>query len=220
MAMAVNDPRRARNVMRAVDELRELIVSGELLPGQQIRQEAIAERLGVSRLPVREALRQLTADGLVRHTPNVGFNVTRLSRPEFDEIYLMRRALETELLRSLSPVTESQLAGIVALNDAVASAAESADPVAMQRQNHAFHFAIFGLSPYRLVLAEIERLWTWAAPYHAVYLLSPESRARVVDEHHRIIDALRLGDNEMLARAMDEHRHGAEKQVADVFLNA
>src|SRR5437879_5618000 len=102
-------------VLRVVDGIKHMIVSGDLLPGQQLRQEQMAATLGVSRLPVREGLRQLVADGLVTHEHNVGFAVARLSRSEFDQIYLMRRLLETEAIRSLPRLTAEQLAEITAL---------------------------------------------------------------------------------------------------------
>lgn len=73
-------------VRRVTDELRRMIVSGELLPGQPVRQEHMAEQLGVSRVPVREALRLLSADGLVSHVHNVEYAVTRLGQKEFGQI--------------------------------------------------------------------------------------------------------------------------------------
>ncbi|MET8352536.1 GntR family transcriptional regulator [Micromonospora sp. NPDC005206] len=215
--MASQAPVKAQTVSRVIEELRRMIVSGELLPGQQIRQEGMAERLGVSRLPIREALRQLTADGLVKHIPNVGYMVARLSRAEFDEIYFMRKVLETELIMVLPKPTTAQLDGIVKLNDLVIEAAEREDLAAMQHHNHDFHFAIFDLSDLKLVIGEIERFWTWASPYHAVYLFSPDSRRHVLEEHATMIEALRQGDNELLARTMDQHRHGSETQIGGIL---
>src|ERR1044072_14288 len=87
-------PAAGQVVARVVDEITRMIVSGELLPGQQIRQEHMAAALGLSRLPVREALRQLAADGLVVHEQHVGFAVTRLSRSGVDQVDLMRRLVE------------------------------------------------------------------------------------------------------------------------------
>jgi DNA-binding GntR family transcriptional regulator len=196
-----------------VDGIRRMIISGELVPGQQVRQENMAERLGVSRLPVREALRQLTVEGLVRHTPNVGYTVTRLSQEEFDQIYVMRKLLEDEIISRLPRASEEQIAHICGLNDQVAAAAEEVDLSRMRAVNHEFHFAIFGLSPLRLLISEVERLWTWAAPYHAVYLFSADSRKHVLEEHETMIAALRDGDNGLLARTMDQHRHGSESQL-------
>ncbi|TDC71733.1 GntR family transcriptional regulator [Actinomadura sp. GC306] len=204
---------RTKAVERVVAELRQMIMSGELLPGQQIRQEHMAERLGVSRLPIREALRQLTADGLMSHVHNVGYTVARLSQAEFDQIYRMRHLLENEIIAGLPKPSQEQLQVIAGLNAEVVAAAERSDLVAMRLRNHDFHFAIFQLDDRKLIIDEIERLWNWAAPYHAVYLFSPDSRRAVLDEHEAMIEALRDGDNARLARLMDQHRHGSETQL-------
>src|SRR5687767_5679974 len=85
--------------LKTVDKIRNMILSGELLPGQPLRQVQLAERLGVSRVPVREALTTLVADGAVVHTPNTGYAVARFNLAELREIFLMRELLEDELLR-------------------------------------------------------------------------------------------------------------------------
>ncbi|MFI2559840.1 GntR family transcriptional regulator [Nocardia farcinica] len=195
---------------RVVEEIERLIVSGELLPGQPIRQVLMAEQLGVSRLPIREALRHLTAAGLVEHQPNVGYTVARLRQSDFDQIYLMRAALEPEVLRSLPPFPDDAVAEVTRLGALVTTAGEDGDILAMRLHNHAFHFAIFDRSPLNLVVAEVRRLWTLAMPYHAAYLYDPAARARVVAEHDQMIDALARHDNERLVTLMDEHRHGGE----------
>jgi len=112
---------------RTVDDIKRMITSGGLLPGQPIRQEHTTAALGVSRLPVREALRQLVADGLVVHQHNAGFVVARLSRSEFDQVHLMRRLLETQVIRGLPRPSARRLAGIAALAEEVERAAADVD---------------------------------------------------------------------------------------------
>ncbi|WP_280218196.1 GntR family transcriptional regulator [Nocardia neocaledoniensis] len=206
-----NDIGRATG--RVADEIERLIVGGELLPGQPIRQVLMAERLGVSRLPIREALRHLTAAGLVDHEPNVGYTVARLRQTDFDQIYLMRAALEPEVLRSLPPFPAAVIAEVGRLGELVSAAAGQGDVLAMRLHNHAFHFAIFEQSPLNLVVAEVRRLWTLAMPYHAAYLYDPAARARVVGEHDQMIEALARQDNERLVALMDEHRRGGERST-------
>lgn len=206
-------------VSRVVDGIKRMIVSGDLLPGQQIRQEQMAAVLGVSRLPVREGLRQLASDGLVVHEHNVGFAVARLSRAEFDQVYLMRRLLETEVIRSLAQPTAEQLAHVEALAQAVEEAAADLDLPRMRTLNSEFHQAMFALSPLNLVVAEIGRIWTWALPYHAVYLYDEAGRARVLAEHREMVAALAEGDFERLVELMDAHRSGSEAQL-DVMLRS
>src|SRR5579864_7895428 len=93
--------------------LRSAIVQGDLSPGEQIRQAAWADRLGTSRIPVREALKSLAAEGLLSHDHNRGYFVTRFGPHEMAQVYLMRRLLEAELIRSLDlaarPVTLGHL---------------------------------------------------------------------------------------------------------------
>ncbi|SDG70833.1 DNA-binding transcriptional regulator, GntR family [Lentzea fradiae] len=204
-------------VSRVVDGIKRMIVSGDLLPGQQIRQEQMAAVLGVSRLPVREGLRQLVADGLVAHEHNVGFAVARLSRPEFDQVYLMRRLLETEVIRGLPRPDAGQLDRIGSLAEDVERAAADLDLPRMREANSAFHQAIFEMSSLNLVVAEINRIWTWALPYHAVYLYDEAARARILTEHRDMVAALGSGDLDRLVELMDTHRAGSEAQLSLMF---
>ncbi|MGW0002694.1 GntR family transcriptional regulator [Nocardia grenadensis] len=208
-----------RAAARVVEEIERLIVSGELLPGQPIRQVLMAERLGVSRLPIREALRQLAAAGLVDHQHNVGYTVARLQQSDFDQIYLMRAALEPKIIATLPRLPEEVLIEIRRLGDLVVEAADRGDLLAMRLHNHAFHFAIFEQSPLNLVVTEVRRLWTLAMPYHAAYLYDPAARARVVAEHDQMIEALAEHDNERLDELMNLHRQGGEIS-AGVMLRA
>ncbi|MFI7444875.1 GntR family transcriptional regulator [Nonomuraea indica] len=207
-------PVAGQTVSRVVDEITQMIVSGELLPGQQIRQEHMAAALGVSRLPVREALRQLAADGLVVHEQHVGFAVTRLSRSEFDQVYLMRRLLETEVIRSLPRPGADELDRIAALAEEVERAAAEVDLPRMRTLNSRFHFAVFALSELNLVVAEIRRIWTWALPYHAVYLHDQAGRERILAEHRAMVAALGVGEVERLVELMDRHRAGSADQLS------
>ncbi|MFF2720406.1 GntR family transcriptional regulator [Streptomyces sp. NPDC058011] len=200
-------------VSRVITGIKQMIVSGELLPGQQIRQEQMAAALGVSRLPVREALRQLAADGLVVHEHHVGFAVARLGRAEFDQVYLMRRLLETEVIRSLPRPSAAQLAEIRAVAEEIERAAEDLDLALMRTLNSQFHLAIFGLSDLNLVVGEIARIWTWALPYHAVYLHDEAGRKRILAEHREMVTALGEGDLDRLVELMDAHRAGSEAQL-------
>ena len=200
-------------------EIERLIVTGDLLPGQPVRQELMAERLGVSRLPIREGLRQLASQGLVEHRRNVGYTVVRLEQSEFDQIYLMRHALEREVLASLPAFDADALAEIRKLGERVAEAAERGDLLEMRLANQDFHFAMFDRSPLGLVVSEIRRLWRLAMPYHAAYLFDAEVRRRVIAEHDDMIDALADHDNERLITLMNEHRRGGEAGTSMLLRN-
>nr|WP_068166048.1 GntR family transcriptional regulator [Rhodococcus phenolicus] len=201
-------------------EIEGMIITGDLLPGQPVRQELMAERLGVSRLPIREALRQLASQGLVEHRRNVGYTVVRLEQSEFDQIYLMRNALEREVLASLPHFDDDALAEIRGLGDRVAEAAGRADLLEMRLANQDFHFAMFDRSPLGLVVTEIRRLWRLAMPYHAAYIFDADVRRRVIAEHDAMIDALTKHDNERLIMLMNEHRRGGEAGATMLLRNS
>ena len=217
MSIGVDRAGVGRAAGRVANELERRIVTGELLPGQPIRQELMAEQLGVSRLPIREALRQLTAEGLVAHTPNVGYVVARLDQDEIEQIYLMRAALEPEVLRSLPRLAGTAMREVSDAAARVRSAAERGDLLEMRLENRTFHFAMFDRPPLQLVVSELRRLWTLAMPYHAVYLYDPEARARVLAEHDAMVDALTDGDNDRVVALMAQHRQGGESGATVVL---
>ncbi|MDA3629462.1 GntR family transcriptional regulator [Saccharopolyspora oryzae] len=202
------------SVGRAVEQIRQMMRSQELLPGQPLRQEALAERLGVSRVPVREALKALEAEGVVRHQPNVGYTVTRLSSEELRQAYLMRGALEAVVLRELPRLSAAQIVELGELNDQIAQAADEVDVLRMTELNHDFHFVIFRASGLRLVVDEIERIWKMTEAYRSVYLYDEAARRRIVREHRQLINALRRGHTEKAIAIMDSHRDATPAQLA------
>jgi DNA-binding GntR family transcriptional regulator len=202
---------------RCVDQLKRLVLSGELGPGEQIRQEQIAERLNVSRPLVREALRALTTQGLLEHRPHQGFFVTKRAPIELAQIMLMLDLLEPQLMRSMTPPAHDVIARLNELNQRMGDIADDWDNTETLALNREFHFLLFGQSPYRLVYEEVERLWGLAEPFLSQKLASPDSRRQAVHEHEQILTALDAGDIMTAADAHDAHRtsgrHGVLPQL-------
>jgi DNA-binding GntR family transcriptional regulator len=133
----------------SVDAIRQLILDGEYLPGQILRHMKLAEQLGTSRTPVREALKKLEADGVVTYVPRIGHAVSRFSSSELSEIYLMRRLLEAKLLQSADlSMADTNL--MTALNEDLAGL-KSGDLRRRKQLNREFHFHLFDLSPLVVV---------------------------------------------------------------------
>lgn len=200
--------------MRVVAQVHDMLTSMELLPGQPLRQEALAERLGVSRAPIREALGILQSEGVLDHERNVGYTVKRLTAAELDQAYLMRRALESELVRRLPKPTDEHVAELTELNERMAASARTGDVLTLRRLNHEFHFAILSATGLDLVVRELRRVWSMSEAYRSFYLFEPEARQRVVREHSGIITALRRHDLTKLERLLDEHRSEVPAHLA------
>ena len=122
----VSAPRTPTAQDRAAATLRTAILDGELRPGRRVNQEAWAERAGVSLIPLREALRALAGEGLVTYRPRRGYAVTELDLDELEEVYRLRRLLESDALRrGVGRATDADLRALEDAADACASAGRS-----------------------------------------------------------------------------------------------
>lgn len=199
-------------VQRSLVRIRAMVLSGELLPGQKLLQTELAEALGVSRIPVREALAQLHAEGILDHRLNTGFTVGRFNTEDLAEIYLMRRLLETELIRS----TDFALIDIDRMKQTHKQLL-SVDPMTgaeeFQKLNQDFHFTVFQAAPLKRVCQEVSRLWYMSGFYRAFILYVEERAAGLHTEHARMIAAVEDGDADLFVRLSDEHRDTTEKTV-------
>lgn len=208
-------PGRSTSVDTAREGIRKLIVGRQLSPGEQIRQEELATLLNTSRSPIREALQALHSEGIVAHHPNRGYFVTRLSADKIEQIFMVRTLLETEVLNDLEWPTRSQVQRLRKLNTAIAAAAERHDLSEIIRLNREFHFEVFALSRFDLLIDELRRLWSLSDPYRALYLWDGAAQARTVGEHHEILAALEKHDRDLLITLVDEHRQvSASKLLA------
>jgi DNA-binding GntR family transcriptional regulator len=199
-------------------ELRRAVITGELKPGQPIRQEAIAEGLGVSRVPLREALKILEGEGQVVHQPHRGYMLAALSLPELREVYRIREILEAEAARiAVHELTAAEVDGIVAAQHDVETASARGDLQAMTLANRQFHFAIIeGCGMARLVRI-IANLWNSTDAYRSVYYNAQHNRERVEREHREMVEAILDRDAERLIRAMAEHRTHAVEALSAII---
>jgi DNA-binding GntR family transcriptional regulator len=207
-------------VERLQRELRGRIARGQLLPGEQIRQEEMAEEFGVSRVPLREALTILADQGLLEHHLNRGYFVAKRMPEELYQLHCMLDLLETELIKSMDWPTRDEVSELRSLNRQMAALARRPDWTDMIGLNRQFHFKVFGLTHYQLILREVERLWTMTDVYIAGKLALPESRQRTIEEHDEIVDALAKRDKKALATAARLHRSNAAEGIARAGLPA
>lgn len=193
-------------VDRAVRQLRSRILLGQVLPGEQIRQEEMAAELGVSRVPLREALRVLAQEGLLQHERNRGYFVAKRGLHQLAQIHLMLHQLETALMRTIGWPDERLLRELVELNEEMREIVEQPDWTPLLALNRRFHFAIFQLSPLDVIRQEVERLWIMAEPYLSARLALLEARRQTIAEHAALLDALRARDRTASISLLDRHR--------------
>jgi DNA-binding GntR family transcriptional regulator len=191
----------------ALDALRSDILTGVLGPGDQVIQETLAERYGVSRVPLREALKMLESEGQVVYHPNRGYFVAELSVADLQEVYRLRQLLEAEAIRHAVPaLDDADIDALEELRAAVDRASASGDVLGMTAANRRFHFAIFDAAGLPRLSRLLRQLWEATDAYRALYFQSPQNRVRVDGEHSAMVAAMRAGDAEELVRLHDEHR--------------
>ncbi len=214
-----NGFRRPLTAQEAVlRELRRWIMSGELRPGEHVLQDEVADRLGVSRVPVREALKVLTAEGQVSYEAHRGYRVTELSIDELRELYLMRRLLETEALRWAVPrVTAEDIKHLWALNEEIETVCANGDFLGVMELDREFHLALFEKARLPRLLKTIRLLWQNSEPYRGVFLNALDSRRRARKEHRAILKACEDSDVESVVAALDLHRENAITDLAAVL---
>jgi len=179
---------------RVAAELRRSILDGELIPGARVRQEEVAVRIGASRLPVREALAMLTAEGLLQAELNKGARVSVLTAADVDLIYQMRERLEPlALIETLPHLTDADLARLADLQDQIAMHDDVADFLRLDREFHLLTYAYVKLEP----LSEtVLRMWNSTQHYRRAFMHMVGSGQRWVinAEHNLLLDALRRRD--------------------------
>lgn len=166
--------------------LREAILGGDLRPGDRIRQEEVATRLGASRLPVREALRILEAEGLTEHEPHKGARVPRLTQHEVEVVYRMRERLEPlALAESLPRLTA---ADHERLEDVQGRIEENDDLEKFLDLDREFHMLTYSGCTIEPLNQNVTRLWNSTQHYRRAYVaLGGQNRMWVVNAEHRLI---------------------------------
>lgn len=199
---------------RIAGQIRADILAGTHAPGTRLRQEDIAERYGASRVPVREALRMLEHEGLVRMVANTGAWVATLTLAECEEIYQMRERLEPLLLRMSAPeLTSADLDRLQGLAEEMAA---SDDVETFLRLDRAFHLGGYERARTSQLGELVVKLWNTTQPYRRAYSRSMDAEARRTahDEHYLIMTALRDGDVQQAELFLAGHIRRTRRQLA------
>lgn len=197
-----------------LEAMREGILNGTYAEGEQLRQDAIAADLGVSRIPVREALRQLESEGLVTFTPHHGAVVSTFSVAEIEELFELRALLETELIRRATPRMGTQdLQQAAGILDAYEEALSRGDVGEWGDLNWRLHSTLFAPAGRPLTMRTVELLSHHADRYLRMQLALTHGESRANAEHRAIVAACRKHDARAAARLMRAHILGAGESL-------
>lgn len=205
--MVSRAPTIGRRVLReeVKEYLIELIRRGELKPGDRVVETHVAQQLGVSQTPVREALRDLELFGFVVSSPFRGTRVREVSTTDLIEIYAIRAALEGVAARQTAPrITEPALAELATLLDRMREAAVRDDRYALVEADIAFHRIIVEASGNRLLRQFWESMSLSTSTFLTV-VMSRHNLDELAARHEPLLAALRTGDPALAEAAMRRH---------------
>lgn len=197
---------RARRQLseEAANYVRALIVSGELLPGSRVRVEAIAEALGISTTPAREALQELKVEGFLELIPRHGFRVAQLTGQDIEDLFRVQALVAGELVaRAAEQATAAQIEQLTKIHEELQEAAADEDCERLEELNHAFHREMYRIADapkVRWVLGLLTRYVPRI--YYSTIPGWPES---TIEDHGAILDMIAARDSEGARSAIHVH---------------
>ncbi|WP_274425351.1 GntR family transcriptional regulator [Chelativorans sp. YIM 93263] len=195
---------RGQNAYRAI---LAAIRDGVYKPGDRLREEEVAQRIGVSRTPVREALGRLQEKGLLETASGRGLAVPVLSMSQIFELYAMRQEMEALVARfAAQHATEAEIANLERINGELGAAD---DPHKAAARNRDFHARLYDAARNRYLQAAVEELQETIALLPRTTFVQPGRTSTAEKEHREIIDAIKARDTEAAARAGKAHIQAA-----------
>lgn len=199
---------------QTIEALRDRIIRGVYAEDAPLRQDAIAAELGVSRIPVREALRQLEAEGLVVFNPHRGAVVSSLSLNEIEELFDLRSQIESDLVRrAVVRTTKEDLTRAKEILQAYDAAFRKGEVTAWGTLNWEFHSTLYAPADRPFTMATVQRLHQQSDRYLRMQLVLTRGESRASDEHHAILAAVSARDVKHASHLMRQHILGAGRRL-------
>jgi DNA-binding GntR family transcriptional regulator len=198
-----------------VGEIRAMIVEGTLAPGDKIAEQALSDRFGVSRTPLREALKFLAAEGLVQLLPNRGAIVARITAKEIDELFPILGTLEAlagEL--ALANATDADIAGLRRLHEAMIARYRAGKQIPYLKLNRQFHEALFRLARNDALMDMYRQLLVRTHSVRFIVKKNASEWHAAVDDHEEIIAAIAACDATRLAAILKTHMTETAASIA------
>lgn len=194
------------------ESLREAILEGKLSPGQRLMEVQLAEQLGVSRTPVREAIRKLELEGLVVMLPRKGAYVADISLKDLVDVLEIRASLEG-LSASLAAerISEDDIKELEKIAQDFKEYALNGNVEQLLKMDVEFHECIFKAANNKKLHQLINSLWEQVYRFRVTYISDYDSSVNIIKEHELILDAIKNGDSELAKKYATEHIEKAEQ---------
>ncbi len=197
---------------RIFSVLKKMIQNGELSPGERVKEEEVAKRFGISRTPVREALKRLESLGFIERRRSSGYVVKRFDRDDIEEIYGIMGVLEEYAITlAVDNVTPSDIEKLKSLLTELEGALKEGDMRKVVRVNNKFHDILYGLSKRKRLIALINYFRELFNVFRRWLLIEKESATAALRDHWRIVELLELKDKGRLRRAIRSHINRGKK---------
>ena len=194
--------------------LRSAIITGELSPGERLMEIKLANELGVSRTPVREALRKLEREGLVITTARKGAEVAPINEKDLKEVLEIRKSLESLACQIASQkITPAQTEELAAMNGLIAQAIEANDTESITQMDIEFHEIIYTVTENQRLIDMLHQLKEHILRYRLQYIKDMKNKKNIVDEHNKIISALENHNARSARREIERHIELQEKYI-------
>ena len=194
--------------------LRQGILTGVLAPGERLMEIHLADRLGVSRTPIREAIRMLELEGLVTMIPRKGAEVSRISSQDIRDVLEVRLVLDSLATRlACERITEDQKEELRRAADDFVGATTSGDATVIAQADVRFHDVILAASHNKRLIQMVNNLAERIYRYRLEYIKDAANHARLIEEHAKIMDCVIKGDEGSACIAAEIHIVNQEKNI-------
>lgn len=194
--------------------LRHAILKGELEPGERLMEIALAQKLGVSRTPIREAIRKLELEGLVVMVPRKGAEVADITEKDLRDVLEVRTALEELSIElAMKNMNDDDYKQLTEANKLFAKDSEGDDLIKITEADVAFHELMYMATGNKRLIQMINNLREQMYRYRLEYIKDKSTHARLVDEHNRIIDAMVKNDVAAAKAAIKLHVENQEENI-------
>lgn len=201
----------------AYETIKDWVLSGFLRPGEKVDQDALAEKLGLSRMPIRSALDRLSSEGLVVKTPHRGVTVSALSDVALNDLFDVRAQIESMAIMLTTAHASDE--SIQKLYNMLTYHQDSSGKSlsAILNENRAFHRYIVQLSENETLLRTFDSLWEQSERYRRIYFQIPDSNTRVIQEHYQIADLIAKREVQQAADFLVEHTRNSQRKLLEMM---